>query len=67
LGELELASRSVSVLAESGIGTAGDFIKALEQGGDEALLEIKGFGRKGLADVKKRLKERGYALPETTG
>lgn len=67
LGELELASRSVSVLAESGISTAGDFIEALEKGGDEALLEIKGFGRKGLADVKKRLKERGYALPEMTG
>jgi large subunit ribosomal protein L31 len=67
LAELELSSRSVSVLAENGVSTAGDFVAALEKGGDEALLEIKGFGRKGLADVKKRLKERGYDLPETTG
>jgi DNA-directed RNA polymerase alpha subunit len=54
-------------LNEGGIATAGDFVSALEEGGDDALLAIKGFGRKGLADVKRRLKELGYALPETAG
>ena len=67
LAELGLNSRTVKVLAENGISAAGDFIGALEAGGDEALLAIKGFGRKGLADVKKRLKEQGYSLPEETG
>jgi len=67
LAELELSSRTVSALAESGVSTAGDFIEALEAGGDERLLAIKGFGRKGLADVNKRLRERGYNLPESAG
>jgi large subunit ribosomal protein L31 len=67
LEELELTSRTINVLNEGGIATAGDFVSALEEGGDDALLAIKGFGRKGLADVKRRLKELGYALPETAG
>lgn len=67
LDQLELPTRSISILAESGITSAGEFIQALEEGGDEQVLAIKGFGRKSLADVKKRLKERGYELPEVTG
>lgn len=67
LDELEIPTRTLSVLAETGISSAGDFLQALEEGGDEGVLAIKGFGRKGLADVKKRLKERGYELPEAAG
>jgi DNA-directed RNA polymerase alpha subunit len=33
--------------------------------GDSALLAIEGFGRKALADVKKRLRVLGYELPES--
>jgi DNA-directed RNA polymerase alpha subunit len=32
--------------------------------GDESLLAIEGFGRKSLADLKRRLKARGFQLPE---
>ena len=32
--------------------------------GESALLEIDGFGRKSLADLKKRLRQIGYELPE---
>lgn len=67
LADMELSGRSVSVLAENGISTAGDFLKALEEGGDDGVLAIKGFGQKGLSDVKKRLKEHGYTLPEAAG
>lgn len=64
LVELEISTRNINLLAENGISTAGEFTVALEANGDDGLLAIKGFGRKGLADVKKRLKERGYQLPE---
>ena len=64
---LEIPTRALNLLSGDGVDTAGAFISRLEEGGDDALLSIKGFGRKGLADVKRRLKERGYELPETTG
>jgi large subunit ribosomal protein L31 len=65
LSELELSKRFVTLLSEHGIEVAGDFIAKLEEGGDEALLEIPGIGRKILADIKKMLRNRGYELPET--
>jgi large subunit ribosomal protein L31 len=65
LSELELAKRYVTLFAENGIEVVGDFMKKLEEGGDEALLEIPGIGRKILADLKKMLRNRGYDLPET--
>ena len=37
-------------------------MKALE-GGEKALLEIEGFGRKSLIDLKKELRRMGYELP----
>ena len=42
----------------------GQALELLEQG-DEKLLAIDGFGRKSLADLKRRLKSRGFNLPET--
>lgn len=63
LGELEIGTRAENALAEAGITTAGEFIVQLYEGGDEALLAIKGFGHKGLIDVKRRLRARGYELP----
>jgi hypothetical protein len=46
------------------VTTAGDILDLLNKGGDEALLAIKGFGHKGLIDVKRRMRARGYELPE---
>ncbi len=64
LSELGLGTRYVNVLSQNGITVVGDVMARFEQGGDEALLEIPGFGRKALADLKKRLRERGYEIPE---
>ena len=32
--------------------------------GEASLLAVDGFGRKSLADLKKRLRQLGYELPE---
>jgi large subunit ribosomal protein L31 len=40
----------------------GQILDKLVQG-EGTLLEIEGFGRKSLADVKKRLRQLGYELP----
>jgi large subunit ribosomal protein L31 len=42
--------------------TVGDVLAKLE-GGEKALLEIEGFGRKSLIDLKKSLRQLGYQLP----
>ena len=63
LDEMELGNRNVKALAEAGITTAGDFLALLKEGGDEAALAIKGFGAKGLVDLKRALRGRGYELP----
>ncbi len=65
LSELDLAKRYVTLLAENGVENVGDFVGKLEQGGDDALLEIPGIGRKVIADIKKMLRNRGYEIPET--
>jgi large subunit ribosomal protein L31 len=64
LTEFELNKRHVNILAEAGINNVGEFIAKLEQGGDAALLEIPGMGRKVLADLKRAIRNRGYELPE---
>jgi large subunit ribosomal protein L31 len=61
--ELELGKRATSVLAEAGIEIVGQALEKLAVG-DEALLAIDGFGRKSLADLKRRMKSRGFELPE---
>lgn len=62
--ELELGKRANSALEAAGILTAGDFLAKLGEG-EQAVLEIDGFGRKSLADAKKRLRLLGYKLPNT--
>jgi large subunit ribosomal protein L31 len=63
ISELELGKRAESVLAEAGIETAGQALERLAQG-ENALLDIDGFGRKSLADLKRRLRAQGFELPE---
>lgn len=63
LKDLNLGTRAEAALAKAEITTVGQILEKLEQGGDEALLSIEGFGRKSLADTKKRLRSRGFDLP----
>ncbi len=61
--ELELGTRATEALTNAGITTVGQALDKLAQGG-AAVLAIDGFGRKSLADLKKRLRQFGYELPE---
>jgi large subunit ribosomal protein L31 len=61
--ELELSSRAEGALREAGLANVGDVLGLME-GGDQPLLDIDGFGRKSLADLKRALKRRGFELPE---
>jgi len=61
IAELELGTRVVDSLAKAGITKVGQALEKLALG-ESTLLAIDGFGRKSLADLKKRL--RGYTIPE---
>ncbi len=61
--ELELSARAESALKEAEIVVVGQILELMEQG-DQPLLDIDGFGRKSLADLKRALKRRGFDLPE---
>ncbi len=63
IAELNLGKRANDALIKAGVTNAGEFLEKLALG-DAALLEIDGFGRKSLADAKKRLRQYGYELPE---
>ena len=60
---LELGKRLDKLLTEAGMEKVGQVITRLEEGGDEGLMEIKGFGLKALADLKKGLRAKGFTLP----
>ena len=62
VAELELTKRSTDILAKAELTTAGDILAALEQG-EQTLLDLDGFGRKSLSDLKKALRKFGYELP----
>ena len=61
--ELDLGKRAVDSLTKAGITKVGQALDRLALG-EHALLSIDGFGRKSLADLKKRLRQFGYELPE---
>ena len=61
--ELELSKRATDILAKAEITIVGDALEALEQG-EQSLLNLDGFGRKSLSDLKKALRKFGYQLPE---
>jgi large subunit ribosomal protein L31 len=61
--DLDLGKRATDSLANAGITNVGQALEKLALG-DDAVLSIDGFGRKSLADLKKRLRAFGYALPE---
>lgn len=60
---LELGTRVTNSLVDAKIITVLDLLNLLENG-DKALLDIKGFGRKSLIDLKKALRAGGFEIPE---
>ena len=66
ISELELGTRIESSLAEAGIAIVGQALERMAQG-DQVMLDIDGFGRKSLADLKRALKRHGFELPEPVG
>ncbi len=65
IAELGIGTRPTEALAAAGITTAGQVMERLTTG-DDALLAVEGFGRKSLIDLKKRLRQLGYQVPEAT-
>lgn len=62
--DLDLGTRSEAALTKAGVNNVGDVLQRLQEGGDAKLLEIQGFGQKGLIDLKKSLRARGFELPD---
>lgn len=65
IAELDLGSRPTEALAKAGITNVGEALAKLAEG-EQAILEIAGFGRKSLIDMKKRMRQLGYDVPEPT-
>ncbi len=63
IADLNLGTRVENVLEEAGLTTIGLILERLE-GGEQAMLDVSGFGRKSLIDLKKTLRQMGYKLPE---
>jgi len=63
IGELELGKRLEKLLSAEGLENVGDILAFMQEKGDDGLTEIKGFGLKALADLKKALRFQGYVLP----
>lgn len=61
--ELELGTRPTEALSKAGITKVGQILEKLNEG-EAAMLAIEGFGRKSLIDLKKKLRQLGYKLPE---
>jgi large subunit ribosomal protein L31 len=64
ISEFDIGKRYVTIFAENGINTVGDFLNKLETSGEQSVLEIPGIGRKVLSDLKKLLRARGYEVPQ---
>jgi len=61
--ELGLSTRPTELLVTAGLTNVGQVLEKMSQG-ESTLLAIDGFGRKSLADLKKKLRQFGYELPE---
>ena len=60
---LDLSPRVYDCLAQAGITTVEEIQEKLAEG-DEAMLDIKGFGPKSLAELKGKLRAKGFVLVE---
>jgi large subunit ribosomal protein L31 len=63
IAELELGKRAEDALRRAGIQHVGQALELLQRG-DAALLAVDGFGQKSLVDLKRRLRQRGFELPQ---
>jgi large subunit ribosomal protein L31 len=63
IAELGIGNRATEALAKANITKVGQVMELLENG-EAGILAVDGFGRKSLADLKKRLRQFGYELPE---
>ncbi|MGV8025304.1 MAG: DNA-directed RNA polymerase subunit alpha C-terminal domain-containing protein [Anaerolineaceae bacterium] len=63
IADLEIGKRASDALIEAGIKTVGDLLAKMEAG-ETPILEIPGVGRKTLIDIKKKLRQFGYSIPE---
>jgi large subunit ribosomal protein L31 len=59
---LTLGRRAIEALQKAGVVTVGQAIDKMVEG-DQGLLDIQGFGRKSLIDMRKQLRQLGYELP----
>lgn len=62
VAEIGLPARATEALVKAGLANVGQVITKLAAG-EAAMLEIDGFGRKSLIDMKKSLRALGYDLP----
>ncbi len=60
--ELNLGTRPTDALARANLITVGQVLEKLAEG-EQAMLDIEGFGRKSLIDLKKKLRQLGYNVP----
>jgi large subunit ribosomal protein L31 len=65
MSELGLGKRYTQLFTDNGVNVVGDFLTKLTEGGEQALLDIPGIGRKIIGDAKKALRARGYDVPVT--
>lgn len=63
IAELDLGTRPTEALTAAGLTTVGKILDKMTEG-ETAMLAIDNFGRKGLTDLKKRLRQLGYELPQ---
>ncbi len=59
---LGLGTRVDNVLKDAGLSTIEAVLKRLKSG-DQALLDINGFGKKSLSDLKRALQHQGFQVP----
>ncbi len=62
VADLGLGTRPTDALEKAGITKVGQIIAKLGEG-EQSLLNVEGFGRKSLIDLKKKLRSLGYDLP----
>jgi large subunit ribosomal protein L31 len=64
ISDLGLGTRPMDALQKAGVMVVGQVLEKLAQG-EQTLLDIDGFGRKSLIDMKKKLRQLGYNVPVT--
>ncbi|MEA3326217.1 MAG: DNA-directed RNA polymerase subunit alpha C-terminal domain-containing protein [Chloroflexota bacterium] len=65
VADLGLSSRVTDILKQAGLETISDVLNQLNNG-DQAMLEISGFGPKSLTYLKDALTQMGYLLTESS-